>query len=335
MSSWPRRIANKTQLSSPLIWFSASYLASFLSTTRYMTLHPLPFLLLVFPDFTVCVCFLKIQEANPRSGLLQSAVVTLYCTYLIWSGIMAEPDSWQCKGPLNGNGGDSTASAFVGVAITFLAVMYSAFSVSGSANEMLVSQVEKDSVRGSQRPNPLVFRATKTMMLSKPPRFYNRRMRRMLLLPRDLLLPQSQLRLELPTRQRKKAKRQSWSQRMWTLRTTTRRKILMMNRLIPFTIIHISILPMHWQQCTFACFWLIGKLFRATRLCTPKSKSLSLGLCWGHFDLILIVSSRGVVVDYGPASVWVKIVSSWLVSLIYFWTLLAPCLCPDRFRYQG
>jgi len=30
------------------------------------------------------------------------------------------------------------------------------------------------------------------------------------------------------------------------------------------------------------------------------------------------------------ASVWVKLVSSWMCILIYGWTLLAPALFPDR-----
>lgn len=30
----------------------------------------------------------KIQEANPRSGLLQSAIIVLYTTYLVWSSLM-------------------------------------------------------------------------------------------------------------------------------------------------------------------------------------------------------------------------------------------------------
>lgn len=30
------------------------------------------------------------------------------------------------------------------------------------------------------------------------------------------------------------------------------------------------------------------------------------------------------------ASVWVKIVSSWMCVVIYGWTLLAPTLFPDR-----
>jgi hypothetical protein len=29
-------------------------------------------------------------------------------------------------------------------------------------------------------------------------------------------------------------------------------------------------------------------------------------------------------------SVWVKMISSWLVILLYFWTLIAPIVLPDR-----
>lgn len=34
-----------------------------------------------------CVSQRKLQSANPRVGLLQSAVVTGYCTFLIWSAL--------------------------------------------------------------------------------------------------------------------------------------------------------------------------------------------------------------------------------------------------------
>jgi hypothetical protein len=30
------------------------------------------------------------------------------------------------------------------------------------------------------------------------------------------------------------------------------------------------------------------------------------------------------------ASVWVKIISSWLCAVIYVWTLVAPIVMPDR-----
>jgi len=35
-------------------------------------------------------------------------------------------------------------------------------------------------------------------------------------------------------------------------------------------------------------------------------------------------------VDYGWGSVWVKFASSWLVILLYFWSLIAPLLFPNR-----
>jgi len=38
----------------------------------------------------------------------------------------------------------------------------------------------------------------------------------------------------------------------------------------------------------------------------------------------------GIVVGEGMASVWVKVVSSWLASLLYLWSLMAPICLPGR-----
>jgi hypothetical protein len=35
-------------------------------------------------------------------------------------------------------------------------------------------------------------------------------------------------------------------------------------------------------------------------------------------------------VDSGIVSSWVKIVGSWLTTLLYMWTIVAPALLPDR-----
>jgi len=37
-----------------------------------------------------------------------------------------------------------------------------------------------------------------------------------------------------------------------------------------------------------------------------------------------------ITVDSGPGSVWVKIISSWLVFALYLWSLFAPLIFPDR-----
>ncbi|KAK3699589.1 hypothetical protein QZH41_014301, partial [Actinostola sp. cb2023] len=54
-----------------------------------------------FISFNLCLCVVisiiaiipKVQEAQPSSGLLQAAVITLYTMYLTWSAMSNEPDA--------------------------------------------------------------------------------------------------------------------------------------------------------------------------------------------------------------------------------------------------
>jgi len=236
----------------------------------------------------------KIQEMNPRSGLLQSAVVTLYCTYLVWSGIMAEPNTWQCKGPLNGTDGDSTASTFVGVAITFLAVMYSAFSVSGSANEMLGNKdddVEQATqiLQSANEKDAAATAASPTGAVGT-----------------TVAAAESGDNDTEKTKLITKGSVNRSSDDVDADDDEDSRDDESTHTIYNYTYFHITYALAAMYLCMLLTNW----------------KTVSTD------------ETLGVVVDYGPAAVWVKIVSSWLVSLIYFWTLLAPCLCPDRFRYQ-
>lgn len=77
------------------------------------------------------LCFrltLRYKKKNPKSGIFQSAVVTFYCTYLVWSSISSEPTDWKCS-ILDSPSGPSL---FIGVSISFLALVYSALRVSSS-----------------------------------------------------------------------------------------------------------------------------------------------------------------------------------------------------------
>ncbi|KAJ8396249.1 hypothetical protein AAFF_G00021160 [Aldrovandia affinis] len=92
----------------------------------------------------------KIQESQPRSGLLQSSIVTLYTMYLTWSAMTNEPDR-KCNPSLLGIIGlNSTspvgqdhvvqwwdAQGIVGLILFLMCVLYS--SVRNSSN----SQVNK------------------------------------------------------------------------------------------------------------------------------------------------------------------------------------------------
>ncbi|PKC63849.1 TMS membrane protein/tumor differentially expressed protein, partial [Rhizophagus irregularis] len=67
---------------------------------------------------------LFVQEANPRSGLSQASMVTIYCTYIILSAIANEPDDNMCN-PLTRSRGTRTTTIVLGTILTFLAIAYS------------------------------------------------------------------------------------------------------------------------------------------------------------------------------------------------------------------
>lgn len=101
----------------------------------------------------------KIQEANPRSGLAQSSMVSVYCTYLTMSAMASEPDDQYCN-PLVRSSGTRNASIILGSVFTFIAVAYtttraaanSAFQGSSSNGEIyLPDDVEYDGMNGQSR----------------------------------------------------------------------------------------------------------------------------------------------------------------------------------------
>jgi len=95
----------------------------------------------MFVTLNIVFCFIismasvhpKLQEKNPKIGLLQAAVVTSYTTYLVWSALSSQPASMKCSSfPIGQPGSGDGVSLFFGVAFTFLALIYSALRVSTS-----------------------------------------------------------------------------------------------------------------------------------------------------------------------------------------------------------
>ncbi|KAF9938162.1 hypothetical protein BGZ67_000425 [Mortierella alpina] len=66
-----------------------------------------------------------VQEANPKSGLAQSSMVVIYCTYLILSAVANEPEGDTNCNPLSKARGTRRTSMLMGAIFTFLAVAYS------------------------------------------------------------------------------------------------------------------------------------------------------------------------------------------------------------------
>nr|CAG4640911.1 EOG090X07ET [Eulimnadia texana] len=93
----------------------------------------------------------KVQEHQPRSGLLQSSIVSLYALYLTWSAMSNQPDH-NCKPnfstiinggtvapPTEGNKPNFDAQSIIGLVIWFCCVLYSSIrTASNGQTEKLI-----------------------------------------------------------------------------------------------------------------------------------------------------------------------------------------------------
>lgn len=77
----------------------------------------------------------RIQESQPRSGLLQSSILTLYIMYLTWSALSGAAGS-ECKPSFFGENDPNkprsatNAEAFVGLILWFICIIYSSIRTS-------------------------------------------------------------------------------------------------------------------------------------------------------------------------------------------------------------
>jgi serine incorporator 1/3 len=65
----------------------------------------------------------SIQDANPKAGLAQAAMVAVYCTYLTFSAVAMEPDDKHCN-PLIRARGARTTTVILGAIVTMLTIAY-------------------------------------------------------------------------------------------------------------------------------------------------------------------------------------------------------------------
>eukprot|EP01102_Stenamoeba_stenopodia_P014109 TRINITY_DN4656_c0_g1_i1.p1 TRINITY_DN4656_c0_g1~~TRINITY_DN4656_c0_g1_i1.p1 ORF type:complete len:445 (-),score=73.64 TRINITY_DN4656_c0_g1_i1:91-1425(-) len=206
--------------------------------------------------FAIIVCLVlsfmsispKVQEAIPKIGLLQSAVVTLYSVYLLGSAFLSEPcnsaDLSQCSNQFySTDSGGQITSMIIGGLFTIAAVCYSTVRAAGS--EVIVGKQENE----------------------------------------GLLEKTESGSTEVTSEEKEDDEQESVS--------------------YSYSFFHIMFATASMYICQLLTNWSI---------ITPSDASAGSD----HY------------VDNGMTAVWVKVVSSWIVLLLYGWTMVAPMLFPDR-----
>lgn len=90
----------------------------------------------------------RVQEAQPRSGLLQSAIVTLYTVYLTWSAIANNPDG-NCNPGLMGIIGDDKnkvsfdKTSIIGMVIWMCCILYSSLRSANAVSSLTSTDPER------------------------------------------------------------------------------------------------------------------------------------------------------------------------------------------------
>jgi hypothetical protein len=201
-----------------------------------------------------------LQEKNPKAGLLQSAVVAVYVSYLVWSAIMSQPDD-TCKGPFASSG--TGISTFLGVVITIVAVIYSTITAAGSADSFVGGGDEESAKAASPAAESEEANTTEST---------------------KLINQDSRDRDDDDFDRDDETEKTNYS----------------------YSFFHL----------------------------TYALAAMYLAMLFSNWKTVYDDPAVGIKVDYGLASVWVKIVSGWLTVLLYMWSLLAPVLFPDRFHVE-
>lgn len=170
--SWAESWVGNYEETESKAWYAALLIFTLLNYALAITGIVLLFVYFTLPDdcalnkffisFNLILCVIvsiisvlpSVQEMQPRSGLLQSSVVTLYVMYLTWSSVSSQPYR-PCNPGFLGVIGLKSESTFdsesiVGLIIWMCCVLYSSLRTASSSSKITMSEhvLVKDSGAG-------------------------------------------------------------------------------------------------------------------------------------------------------------------------------------------
>ncbi|XP_076037964.1 serine incorporator 1-like isoform X2 [Oratosquilla oratoria] len=177
--SWAEAWVDKYEETESRGWYCALLSATFLNYALSITAVVLFFVYYTVTDgctlhkffisFNLILCALvsilsilpKVQESQPRSGLLQASVITLYTLYLTWSAMTNQPDqackpNWSTvisgvnESPNNDQKPQFDGESIVSLVIWFLCVLYSSMRTASNTQTSKLTMSDRVLLRDDQ-----------------------------------------------------------------------------------------------------------------------------------------------------------------------------------------
>ncbi|KAK7690729.1 hypothetical protein QCA50_005828 [Cerrena zonata] len=233
-----------------------------------------------------------VQERNPRSGLAQSSMVAVYCTYLITSAV-ANHQHESCN-PLRRNGsgtiiGTRNTTVVLGAIFTFLAIAYST-SRAATQSRALVGKGKRS---GSIQLPEEEHHAELGVVNTQPSRTETPRYQALLAAVEAGAIPASALDEEDDDDDD-----DNIGETRDDERTGTRYNYSWFHVIFAIGAMYVAMLLTDWN---------------VVKQSGPSNPD------------------DDVYIGRSEVAMWMRVVSSWLCMLLYLWSLLAPVLMPDRF----
>ncbi|WFD32015.1 Membrane protein tms1 [Malassezia sp. CBS 17886] len=245
-----------------------------------------------------------VQEANPRSGLAQSSMVTAYCTYVTASALLNRDDR-HCNRVARARADTPrAASVLMGAVFTFVAVAYS--TTRAATQSWVLSPGAASHVPTGYEPLALSDAALPVTEQPKPRE--SLRIQAIRSAVQAGSLPESVLHDELRPSQSDDDDDGASGGGDAPLANDDERAGTKYN----YTVFHLIFAMAACYTAMLLTDW------QFVRVGAPSDPAQ-------HGQMMFIGTSS--------ASMWIRVVSSWVCAALYAWTLLAPLLLPDRFSY--
>lgn len=232
-----------------------------------------------------------IQASNPRSGLAQASMVTVYCTYLTMSAVANHSDTENVCNPLRRGTvqGTRTSTLVLGAVFTFLAIAYST-SRAATQSKALVGNKRKEGAIILEPDSD--DNSTHHLITSQPSKTQSPRYQALLAAVEAGAIPASALDEEEDDDESTSPLGEERDDE----RTGTKYNYAWFHIIFVLGCMYVGMLLTDWQ-----------------------------------FFKTAANSDDGIYIGRSLTSMWMRIISSWLCILLYVWSLVAPVLMPDRF----